>query len=93
MLRKIEAMYEVYGHGTGKCANCPHFKETFLDKAYFKCTVYGESHSEATDWRKKWEACGLIDQPFPFQDERIVKLREGKPKYDEPLEGQISIFD
>lgn len=29
-----------------------------------KCTVYGATHSEASDWRKKYEACGLYNKPW-----------------------------
>ena len=71
MLRKIDAMYHYYGrdHANRKCEECEHLIHgNYHDKGYYKCTVYGCSHSEATDWRKSYHACGLIDKPFPAED-------------------------
>ena len=93
-LRKIDAMHFYYGFGTGLCQNCPHFVKKDWNRKYHKCLVYGDSNSEATDWRKGYMACGLIDQPFPESDVRIVKLigREAKSKMcEEPIEGQIGL--
>ena len=91
-MRKIDAMHYFYGTGVGICGNCPHFTRKEWGNVYRKCLVYGDSNSEATDWRTGYPACGLIDKPFPEEDVRIVKLI-GKlnrtDKTDEPLEGQI----
>ena len=92
MLRKIDAMYAAYGKGVGICANCPHFIERIWDKKYFKCAAYGDSHSEATDWRKKWTACGLIDKPFPEKENRIVE-RMNYRREEQPIDGQISMLE
>jgi len=45
------------------CGSCRHL-HTFEGntKCYFKCMQYGVSKSEATDWRKKWAACGLFQR-------------------------------
>ena len=92
MLRKIDAMYDIYGKGVGICGNCPHFIERIWDRKYFKCGVYGDSHSESTDWRKNWAACGLIDKPFPKDEYRIV-YRLSRKRAEQPVEGQISLLD
>ena len=61
--RKIEAMYRLYGVHFGKrCADCPHLLMHVWNKRYYKCEIYGNSHSEATDWRLKWQACGMIER-------------------------------
>ena len=66
----------------------------YHDKQYFKCTVYGCSHSEATDWRKSYDACGLIDRAFPEGDNRIADLLKANPiRLEEQIPGQISMFD
>lgn len=48
-------------HGSGPidttCGQCGHLRDEYR---YFKCEVYGASASEATDWRKKWDACGAF---------------------------------
>lgn len=62
--RKIEAMYSMFGVFSGKtCKDCPHLVEhRYRGKGYYKCRVYGDSASEATDWRLKWTACGAFDK-------------------------------
>lgn len=92
VLRKIDAMHHYYGLASGRCENCPHFSEKRYSRTYHKCLVYGDSNSEATDWRRGYQACGLIDRPFPEGDARIVKMITAN-RDDEPLPGQMSIFD
>lgn len=91
--RKIDAMHILYGLGEGTCADCPHFEEGYYhDKKLMKCSVYGMTHSEATDWRKKYPACGLKTRPFPEYDRRVIEiLRRGRIRMDVPVEGQITM--
>lgn len=59
--RKIEAMYSMFGVFAGKtCKDCPHLIEHSRGRVYYKCRIYGDSASEATDWRLKWTACGAL---------------------------------
>ena len=61
-VRKQHAMYHLFGTCEGKrCKDCPHLIRSVWDKTYYKCECYGESHSDATDWAKGWDACGLIE--------------------------------
>lgn len=90
-VRKIDAMHKRYGIGEGFCKDCPHFVEHLWDKKYFKCSVYGSSHSEATDWRKSYIACGLINKPFPHGDRRIVKMLTPDKNDNEQIPGQIEM--
>lgn len=96
-VRKIDAMYYFYGEDPNgrKCIDCEHLiSGEYHDKHYYKCTVYGCSHSEGTDWRKKYFACGLIGKPFPEDDKRIIDIIRHKPiKNYNPVSGQISIND
>ena len=87
--RKIDAMHKYYGYGSGLCENCPHFRRKAYDRTYYKCLVYGDSNSEATDWRCGYTACGLIDKPFPEDETRIVTRIASSKKREEPLPGQI----
>lgn len=94
MAGKINAMYSVYGKGSGRCGDCPHFLEGYYhDRKYFKCVAYGLSHSEATDWRKKWSACGLIGKPLPVGDRPVKERFMGRKRDDQPLPGQMDIDD
>ena len=94
-IRKIEAMYLYYGQDPqhSKCSECEHLiSGTYHDKHYYKCTVYGCSHSAATDWRKSYSACGLIGKPFPDGDVRIKDLIKGHMfKKEEQIEGQTEM--
>jgi hypothetical protein len=60
--RKIASMHSRFGVLQGQfCGGCRHLQRVGGNtKEYFKCRKYGNSRSEATDWRKKWEACGLF---------------------------------
>lgn len=94
--RKIDAMHQFYGKDPEerKCAECEFLLHgRYHDKWYYKCEVYGCSHSESTDWRKSYGACGLIGKAFPEGDTRIkdVVSRE-RPKEEEPMPGQLSMF-
>lgn len=94
-LRKIKAMHHYYGvDPKGRvCIECDHLIwGEYHDKRYYKCTVYGCSHSEATDWRKSYTACGLIGKSFPNEDNRIIDILKKKPiRKEEEIEGQLSI--
>ena len=91
-MRKIDAMYQYYGKSTGRCENCPHFVKREWDRVYYKCTVYGVSSSEATDWRKSYTACGLIDKPFPDGETRAVTRIRPEREDNKPAEGQTTMF-
>lgn len=88
-MKKIDAMHHFYGYGNGLCGECPHFVRRQYDKTYFKCSVYGTSHSEASDWRKSYIACGLIDKPFPADEKRIIERVTRDQRQEEQLLGQI----
>lgn len=96
-LKKIDAMHHFYGydHLDRKCADCDHLlRGEYHGRVYYKCTVYGLSHSEATDWRKNYPACGLVDHDFPEHDNRVIDILKSKPiREEEPIPGQISVFE
>ena len=92
--RKIDAMHILYGTGEGFCDDCPFFCEGYYhDKKLFKCSVYGMTHSEATDWRKKYAACGLKHKESRPDDRPVIDRLRGLKSHcmDEPVEGQISM--
>lgn len=49
IIKKIEAMYHYFGHGEGKCGDCSNLCTYTASRTWYKCKVYGESNSEATD--------------------------------------------
>lgn len=91
---KIELMYEHFGYGEGYCRDCVHFKSgRYHDKTLQKCEVYGMTHSEATDWRQKYMACGLFNKPYKG-DRAIIDLKKRTRKQADnaPIAGQLTLF-
>lgn len=93
-LRKIDLMYKHFGKAAeGKCKECQHFcKGRYHDKNLQKCEVYGLTHSEATDWKQSYDACGLFpDKPYDGTD--IVRMvRPERQRKSEDIPGQQSLF-
>lgn len=93
--RKIDAMHKRYGTVDEKCKVCRWLlRFDYHGKRYYKCKLYGVSHSEATDWRLSYQACGALNIPEDELDAyspylmQIIRERNAEP----PLEGQISLF-
>lgn len=93
-LRKIELMHRVFGKTDGHCCReCSNLTEG--NWGHTKCKVYGNTSSEASDWAKRWLACGMFNKPYtggPIMD--LVRRGGGKrpPEApEEPLEGQMSL--
>ncbi len=52
-------LIQVYGETSGKkCKACDLLRRKRWDKAYFKCALFRNTNSPATDWRVGWQACG-----------------------------------
>ena len=89
VISKIDAMHKRFGKVEGKrCGDCCHLIERVYNNKYFKCEIYGLSRSTATDWAKKWVACGIWNKESEPNEGRAMYVRE---KDDKPMEGQISI--
>lgn len=92
--RKIHAMHKLYGTEWGKyCKDCSHLiSGEWHDKHYHKCELYGLSHSEATDWRLSWIACGKFNVPVDTDHVKpVYKALPHKHEPEHPLEGQMDI--
>lgn len=102
-LRKIDAMHSLFGKSPGKrCKDCPHLFRRTYDRSYYKCEVYGDSCSFATDWAQSWEACGLIDgdhwrwYQIRQRDGTVVNMlkhESRKAMVQEECKGQIRMED
>ena len=89
--KKIDAMHATYGIADGICGDCPHFlRHRYHDKILLKCRAYGLTHSEATDWRKRWQCCGLRDLPIPKDAPVFDRIKGQRTHVPEPqCEGQM----
>lgn len=94
MLRKIEAMHAIFGVLPDKrCEDCDNLIKGYCGNTFVrKCTVYGATHSAASDWRKKYVACGMFGKEWDgYPIIRFLK-RSGMPKMKvepQPIDGQV----
>lgn len=94
-IRKIALMHRLFGTAPGTCGECCHLLEgRYHDKMYRKCEIYGLTHSEASDWAKRWAACGLKNKET-LHENVIRTVQNENRKNPEPLssvlDGQISL--
>lgn len=97
MLRKIDAMHSLFGVASGAtCKICPHLdRQYYHGKHYYKCKAYGNSNSEATDWRLWYPACNLIFVNLKKDHVPVIeRLKHGARGCDDkPIPGQITMFE
>lgn len=97
MLRKIDAMHSLFGViSSATCKICPHLeKQYYHGRYYYKCKAYGNSSSEATDWRLYYHACGLIFVNLKKDYVPVIeRLKHGaRGNADMPIPGQMTMFE
>ena len=64
--RKTNEMYLRFGRVPDRrCKECKNLRKYRMrDGSYTKCTVYGDSRSEATDWSGRYLACGMFNRDY-----------------------------
>jgi hypothetical protein len=61
--QRTEIMHRLYGECVGRtCGECDHFLVKVYSKAYYKCLLFGNTGGSATDWGRKWPACGKFKE-------------------------------
>lgn len=93
--RKITAMHREYGKDTAhKCADCQNLCSYATSRCTrHKCKAYGESCSSATDWAKRWTACGLYGKTLAIDCVPLIKLLTSTKRQEKPIDGQIGFFE
>jgi len=90
--RKYETMYIEYGkdpeHDCGQCSN--FVRAEYHGRILQKCKGYGLTHSEATDWRQFWCACGMFNKSFDGRKPMIECLSRSYID-NSPIDGQLSL--
>lgn len=90
-IRKIDLMHREFGKLEGKtCKDCSNLYRRKYDKTYIKCRVYGNSCSEATDWKVSYTACGMFNKEWNGNEivRNVTRIKE----VAEPLEGQVGLW-
>ena len=95
-LRKIDLMHKHFGVCDGHtCRECSNLvEEPYHGRMYRKCKVYGQSNSEATDWAKRWLACGMFNGNYNGRPivELVTPTRTNREEAQRiELEGQIKL--
>lgn len=95
-MKKIDLMYATFGVDTQcrRCKECPCLvRITPTSKAHYKCTVYGKSRSESTDWTGRWMACGRFGKPLEPGEHTVLYIARNKTRKtaEEPISGQIKM--
>ena len=92
-LRKIDRMHALFGRCEGHtCGECSNFVSgRYHDKILRKCSVYGLTHSEASDWAKSYTACGMFNKTYVGKPVlRMAQHQKAKtPK--PPMDGQMEL--
>ena len=80
----IHMMYEMFGRDPEhKCKECTNLMRV-VNESRFKCSVWGYSGSTASDFRKKWDACGMFNRTYAgTPTKEIAKHMPRKWKYGE----------
>lgn len=93
--RKIMAMHREYGKDIAhKCADCSNLC-IYVTSSHtlYKCMAYGASASAATDWAKRWTACGLYGKTLPIDCFPLIRRLTRTKRQKKPIDGQIGFFE
>lgn len=95
-LRKIALMHKFFGicegHTCGECSNL--VEGTYRSKMLRKCKVYGLTHSAASDWARRYLACGMFNKEYKGRPiiEMVKPVRTNQEEAQRiVLEGQLSL--
>ena len=93
--RKIDAMHREYGQDAAhKCADCLNLCiYVTSNHTQYKCMAYGASASAATDWAKRWTACGLYGKPLPAEHVPLIKRLTSTKQQEKPIDGQMTFLE
>ena len=95
-IRKIDLMHKLFGLSPNDgetCKTCQHLIEVGNNRKYYKCFCYGNTHSEASDWRVGYRACGNYNRHY--EGRKIIELvkPDRREQDHQTIPGQMSIFD
>lgn len=96
-MKKLDLMHLLFGvEARGRrCRDCPCLVRCVAPtgRASYKCTVYGVSCGESTDWAVKWTACGRFGKPLEKGEYSVMHLRRRGPRATAPevLPGQTAM--
>ena len=91
VVRKIALMHLRFGYSGGCCKECSNFgRFSYHDKKYSKCSVYGITNSDASDWSGRYECCGMKNKEW--KEKPVITMVRGYKRPTGSIEGQMSLF-
>lgn len=93
--RKIMYMHRQFGKdSTHRCGDCPNLRiSKWGRKTRYKCAAYGVTLSAATDWAKRWTACGLYGEPLAADHVPLIKRLTRTKQQEKPIDGQMTFLE
>ena len=94
MKNKIELMHQQFGKDEKhKCRDCSNLVYHRYNRAFYKCKIYGETSSQASDWRLKYVACGMFNKEYTGNPIISIRKHSIKEKEQEAqIDGQVTLF-
>lgn len=92
MIRKIDLMQRLFGLSPkpeNVCGNCSNLLKYEYQKRYYKCRCYGNTHSEASDWKLNQRGCGMYN--MEYDGEEVMSLV--RSNHGEAIQGQVALFE
>lgn len=92
-LRKIDRMHSLFGRCEGRtCGECSNFVSGRChDRILRKCSVYGQTHSEASDWAKSYTACGMFNRQYAGTPVIRMSQHSRTKTPEEQIDGQMEL--
>lgn len=93
MARKIDLMHLAFGKAEGTCGECSNLiSGRYHDRILRKCTVYGMTHSAASDWAMRYQACGMKNREYKDKP-MICMVKASRTNAINEIPGQLSIWE
>lgn len=92
----VDLMIHAFGPGPGgkTCSECCNITATqYGNRRIYKCRAYGATCSNASDWRKKWPACGMFGK-FTLKQVITDASKRAFTKSvnpEQPIDGQMKM--
>lgn len=92
-MKPIDRMHEAFGLAMGTCKDCSHLIAHRANRTWYKCEVWGESSCETSDWRLKYQACGMFGKEYKGRPLKDIVKHQPRSKGVEQVEGQMRLFE
>ncbi len=92
-MKPIDIMHESFGVAAETCKTCSHLIRHRANRVWFKCEVWGESSCEKSDWRLKYQACGMYNKQYIGRPLKDIVKHHPRTKVVEQVEGQLRLWE